>query len=61
MGNVPQKAELQSDPTVKVIEGKGRTLMSGLGDAHTHLSWDGDLGENSKTPLSFAYAHAQDC
>ncbi len=29
----------------RVIEGKGRTLMSGLCDAHTHLSWNstGDL------------------
>lgn len=29
----------------RIIEGKGRTLMSGLCDAHTHLSWNstGDL------------------
>ena len=29
------------DPSVKVIQGNGRTLMSGLGDAHTHLTWSG--------------------
>lgn len=26
---------------MKKVEGKGRTLMSGLGDAHTHLTWNG--------------------
>jgi imidazolonepropionase-like amidohydrolase len=32
------------DSDDRVIDGKGRTLMSGLCDAHTHLSWNsGDL------------------
>ena len=45
VGTVPRKAELVKDPNVKVIQGRGRTLMSGLGDAHTHFSWNnGDLG-----------------
>ncbi|EJU01915.1 amidohydrolase [Dacryopinax primogenitus] len=30
----------ETDPQVHIIEGKGRTLMSGLCDAHTHLSWN---------------------
>lgn len=31
---------------VRIIEGRGRTLMSGLGDAHVHFSWnEGDLGK----------------
>lgn len=36
-----EKLELRKDPRVRVIHGRGRTLMSGLGDAHTHLSWNG--------------------
>jgi hypothetical protein len=36
-----EKSELQENPHVRVIQGRGRTLMSGLGDAHTHLSWNG--------------------
>lgn len=46
VGSVPRITELETDPNVKVIGGRGRTLMSGLGDAHTHLSWNnGDLGK----------------
>jgi imidazolonepropionase-like amidohydrolase len=46
VGNVPDRDQLAKDPSVKVIEGRGRTLMSGLGDAHTHFSWNnGDLGK----------------
>ena len=41
VGVVPNAEELRSDPKVKVFEGRGRTLMSGLGDAHTHLTWNG--------------------
>lgn len=41
MGNVPNKDELERDPKVRTFYGKGRTLMSGMGDAHTHLSWNG--------------------
>ena len=38
---MPNKEELQNDPRVRVIKGKGRTLMSGLGDGHTHFTWNG--------------------
>lgn len=41
VGNVPNKDELERDPKVCTFYGKGRTLMSGMGDAHTHLSWNG--------------------
>lgn len=46
VGHVPRVADVARAPGVRVIEGRGRTLMSGLGDAHTHLSWNnGDLGK----------------
>jgi imidazolonepropionase-like amidohydrolase len=46
VGTVPDKEELERDPNVRKFHGNGRTLMSGLGDAHTHLSWDGgDLSQ----------------
>lgn len=35
------KKALEQDPTVRVFAGKGRTLMSGLGDGHTHFTWNG--------------------
>lgn len=41
VGDVPNVQELKRDATVRVIQGRGRTLMSGLGDAHTHLTWNG--------------------
>ena len=41
VGRVPHVDELRNDSKVRVIEGRGRTLMSGLGDAHTHLTWAG--------------------
>lgn len=45
VGSVPDVGRLRSDPKVRHIEGRGRTLMSGLGDAHTHFTWnEGDLG-----------------
>ena len=45
VGSVPSVDSVQSDPNVRVIQGRGRTLMSGLGDAHTHFTWnEGDLG-----------------
>jgi cytosine/adenosine deaminase-related metal-dependent hydrolase len=45
VGEVPDEEELAKDPKVRTINGKGRTLMSGLGDAHVHFSWNnGDLG-----------------
>ncbi|KAK0864441.1 hypothetical protein LTS02_005977 [Friedmanniomyces endolithicus] len=46
VGEVPNVQTLANDPKVRTIQGKGRTLMSGLGDAHTHFSWNnGDLGK----------------
>jgi imidazolonepropionase-like amidohydrolase len=45
VGSVPNVGSIQSDSKVRVIQGRGRTLMSGLGDAHTHFTWnEGDLG-----------------
>ena len=41
VGDVPNLAELKKDHSVRVFHGRGRTLMSGLGDAHTHLTWNG--------------------
>ncbi|KAI8656994.1 Amidohydro-rel domain-containing protein [Fusarium sp. Ph1] len=41
VGQIPNKAELERDPVVRVFEGRGRTLMSGLGDGHTHFTWNG--------------------
>lgn len=37
----------------RVIDGKGRTLMSGLCDAHTHFTWNsgGDLDALASMPL----------
>lgn len=46
VGDVPNRTELEKDPAVRVFNGKGRTLMSGLGDGHTHFTWNGgDLGK----------------
>lgn len=45
VGTVPNVEQLKSDARVRTINGRGRTLMSGLGDAHTHFTWnEGDLG-----------------
>ncbi|KAB8259712.1 hypothetical protein BDV32DRAFT_123970 [Aspergillus pseudonomiae] len=45
VGEVPGKTDLLKTPSVRVFYGNGRTLIPGLGDAHTHLSWNGgDLG-----------------
>jgi hypothetical protein len=41
VGVVPNTNELRKDPKVRVFQGRGRTLMSGLGDAHTHFTWNG--------------------
>lgn len=46
VGSVPDIDRLSKDLSVRTIVGHGRTLMSGLGDAHTHFSWNnGDLGK----------------
>uniref|UniRef100_A0A8H7TQ81 Amidohydrolase-related domain-containing protein n=1 Tax=Bionectria ochroleuca TaxID=29856 RepID=A0A8H7TQ81_BIOOC len=41
VGEVANKADLERDPSVRVFQGRGRTLMSGLGDGHTHFTWNG--------------------
>ncbi|KAH7411516.1 isoaspartyl dipeptidase-like protein [Cadophora sp. MPI-SDFR-AT-0126] len=41
VGIVPNIESLKQDPRVRVFHGRGRTLMSGLGDAHTHFTWNG--------------------
>jgi imidazolonepropionase-like amidohydrolase len=41
VGIVKDVASLLKDPTVRVFNGRGRTLMSGLCDAHTHFTWNG--------------------
>ncbi|TVY73495.1 Uncharacterized protein LSUE1_G005824 [Lachnellula suecica] len=41
VGVVAEKEELKKDSRVRVFNGRGRTLMSGLGDAHAHLTFDG--------------------
>lgn len=46
VGEVPRVEELKTQVGVRVFHGKGRTLMSGLGDSHTHFSWNGgDLAQ----------------
>ncbi|KAJ4262960.1 hypothetical protein NW762_006573 [Fusarium torreyae] len=41
VGEVPNRSKLEQDPLVRVFNGRGRTLMSGLGDGHTHFTWNG--------------------
>jgi hypothetical protein len=38
VGIVPDVEVLKKNPKVRVFHGRGRTLMSGLGDAHTHFT-----------------------
>ncbi|MCJ1358174.1 MAG: hypothetical protein MMC33_008172 [Icmadophila ericetorum] len=64
VGNVPNKAELEKDSKVRVFHGRGRTLMSGLGDAHSHFTWNGgdldrlgDLGIEEHVLLTARSAH----
>ncbi len=59
VGSVPNVNALRTDPKVRVINGHGRTLMSGLGDAHTHLTWAGialeklgDIGVEAHTLMT---------
>lgn len=40
VGTVPNVENLKEEAGVRVIHGGGRTLMSGLGDAHAHLTWN---------------------
>ncbi|EPE02263.1 isoaspartyl dipeptidase [Ophiostoma piceae UAMH 11346] len=41
VGVVPNREALERDPQVRVFTGRGRTLLPGLGDAHTHFTWNG--------------------
>ena len=59
VGSVPNVQQLKKDPKTRVIEGRGRTLMSGLGDAHTHFTWNngaldrlGDVGVEEHTLMT---------
>lgn len=65
MGDVPNKEELMQDPKVRKFYGRGRTLMSGLGDAHTHLSWNGGdldrLGELGVEEHTLLTARSAQC
>lgn len=59
VGTVPDTEALCKDPKVRVIQGRGRTLMSGLGDAHAHWTWNnialdllGDIGVEEHTLIT---------
>ncbi|MDI1489553.1 MAG: hypothetical protein OHK93_000750 [Ramalina farinacea] len=59
VGSLPDVADLQKDPQVRVIQGRGCTLMSGLGDAHTHFTRNngaldklGDVGVEEHTLMT---------
>ena len=59
VGTVPNVDSIRKDPKVRTIQGRGRTLMSGLGDAHTHLTWNngaldklGDVGVEEHTLMT---------
>lgn len=41
VGVVPDIEVLKNNPNVRVFHRRGKTLMSGLGDAHTHFTWNG--------------------
>jgi predicted amidohydrolase YtcJ len=41
VGVVPDIEALKHDNRVRHFQGRGRTLISGLGDAHTHFTWNG--------------------
>lgn len=63
VGKVPKIEELKQDSQVRVFHGRGRTLMSGLGDGHTHLTWNGgdlnhlgDLGVEEHTLVTMKSA-----
>ncbi|KAK6384033.1 hypothetical protein LTR65_009883 [Meristemomyces frigidus] len=63
VGEVPNVESLRDDPKVRVFSGRGRTLLAGLGDAHTHCTWNGgdldrlgDLGIEEHTLLTMRSA-----
>ena len=56
VGEISNIETLEQDSRVRVFQGRGRTLMSGLGDGHTHFTWNGgdlnhlgDLGVEEHT------------
>ncbi|KAL2005354.1 hypothetical protein VTN00DRAFT_2565 [Thermoascus crustaceus] len=65
VGTVPNKEELEKNPKVRKFYGRGRTLMSGLGDAHTHFSWNGGdlarLGELGVEEHTLLTARSAQC
>jgi imidazolonepropionase-like amidohydrolase len=59
VGVVRNADEIRRDSKVRVVQGHGRTLMSGLGDAHTHFTWNnnslellGDVGVEEHTLIT---------
>ncbi|KAF2174189.1 hypothetical protein M409DRAFT_62306 [Zasmidium cellare ATCC 36951] len=63
VGEVPDVEALKSNSKVRIFNGRGRTLLSGLGDAHTHFSWNGgdldrlgELGVEEHTLLTMRSA-----
>ena len=63
VGEVPNVEQLKQDHHVHVFHGRGRTLMSGLGDGHTHFTWNGgdldrlgELGVEEHTILTLRSA-----
>lgn len=65
VGIVPNVEELKNNPKVRVFHGRGRTLMSGLGDAHTHFTWNGGdlnrLGELGVEEHTLLTARSAQC
>ena len=52
VGVVPNVENLKTNSRVRVFHGQGRTLISGLGDAHTHFTWNGgDLNKLGELPV----------
>lgn len=63
VGEVPNVETLKRESRVRVFDGRGRTLMSGLGDGHTHFTWNGgdldhlgDLGVEEHTLVTMKSA-----
>ncbi|KAF7165379.1 hypothetical protein CNMCM6106_001569 [Aspergillus hiratsukae] len=65
VGHVPDKNALLADPNVRLFYGKGRTLMPGMGDAHTHFTWNGGdldrLGELGVEEHTLLTARSAEC
>ncbi|GAB7352296.1 hypothetical protein MBLNU459_g2750t1 [Dothideomycetes sp. NU459] len=65
VGKIANVDELRRDAKVRVFNGRGRTLMSGLGDAHTHFTWNGGdldrLGELGVEEHTLLTARSAQC